>query len=633
MLLIEPINMASVSNLISAVNLYLSNPSNNAFFITGKWGIGKTHYLKNHLFDAMNKVKTTTNEQKTFFPVYISLFGVQNLDDLEKKVFLSAFPALRSDNIKSVKPLLKTFTRAAFSFMKLGNPDEYLKDLCSDYDERKYNDVVFCFDDIERRGTQLSLTEFSGLVNNLADTNGLKVILMADDTKLKSEDQNEFSAIKEKIIGVQVDYELDFNWVFNDIVEQHAIDESYNDFLLNFKDTIETFLNKEDYNLRYLTHWISYFRHVFYSVQKYIQENQTKEPVVCSSLREHWRDFVCFTFAVSIELRKHKLSNKNTEGLDSTWPILIMDAIKIGHDIPKTYSEEFLEKYFSDTNFKFYKTLYNHFTGGGSFDIDKFKKEFISINNIKADNTDVTSNFERLYFDGINNLSEEKYIALTREVLTDAYKGKYLVDSYPVVFYLAVRFNNPLKLNLGTLLKRLQNGINISLKENYKDKEPPTSWSLDKRPFSSKNVAPFQDEYDQLFNYLKFSCDNFHAEKSKQSIVQIKALIFHDPKRLRESFDSEQYRELYLLNPLFNMIPFTTFIRHFKKYNNGQLNAFVNFLRKRYKEKRLITNLELEKDFFIKLNRSLEAPTGNKFIKRHLYDKLRALIAETFESI
>ena len=45
----------------------------NSILINGKWGIGKTYYIKNEFFQYKN-------------PIYISLFGINNFRDFKHQI-------------------------------------------------------------------------------------------------------------------------------------------------------------------------------------------------------------------------------------------------------------------------------------------------------------------------------------------------------------------------------------------------------------------------------------------------------------------------------------------------------------------------------------------------------------------
>ena len=59
--------------------------------ITGAWGSGKTYYVSNILEDKLK------SESK--FPIKISLFGLSNLDDLEKRITKIFLQEYSEDNL------------------------------------------------------------------------------------------------------------------------------------------------------------------------------------------------------------------------------------------------------------------------------------------------------------------------------------------------------------------------------------------------------------------------------------------------------------------------------------------------------------------------------------------------------
>ena len=74
----------SKQKLISELEEYINLPKcDGAFYIDGKWGSGKTHFIKNFLKEMGNSYK----DRLVPFSTYVSLFGVSDISILEKQVF------------------------------------------------------------------------------------------------------------------------------------------------------------------------------------------------------------------------------------------------------------------------------------------------------------------------------------------------------------------------------------------------------------------------------------------------------------------------------------------------------------------------------------------------------------------
>jgi hypothetical protein len=136
-----------------------------AVLINGPWGSGKTFYLKSTLFplierlpcptnsDVINDIETDKNK-KFYKPVYISLYGLTDINHLQNKIFIEINPFWKSktgDLLAKggkliISPLLKKFTGVSLDDATL---IEGLQDM------RKTKSYVFCFDDLERLDNKL----------------------------------------------------------------------------------------------------------------------------------------------------------------------------------------------------------------------------------------------------------------------------------------------------------------------------------------------------------------------------------------------------------------------------------------------------------------------------------------------
>ena len=70
--------------------------NNGAILVTGAWGCGKTYLLR--------QIADQLNEDKTFLVVVVSLFGIETIEELDKKVKQSVFAAitpLKADSTQS----------------------------------------------------------------------------------------------------------------------------------------------------------------------------------------------------------------------------------------------------------------------------------------------------------------------------------------------------------------------------------------------------------------------------------------------------------------------------------------------------------------------------------------------------
>lgn len=173
--------------IVDAVISYVCDENAKyAILIDGAWGSGKTYLYENYLVDAIDSVEVGKNERKK--NVYISLYGISNIDSLAKQLITNYLIYVKENGNKLVKKGLKPLAgiigvaSSAFSF-SIG---PISTDLSSVFEKIEgsidVKDMVICFDDLER--CTIPINEFFGFVNNLIEHCNCKVIILADEKNI-----------------------------------------------------------------------------------------------------------------------------------------------------------------------------------------------------------------------------------------------------------------------------------------------------------------------------------------------------------------------------------------------------------------------------------------------------------------
>lgn len=234
-----------------------------ATLLTGKWGCGKTYFIKEYIKKYNDKF------------LYISLFGLKTIDDINDAIFGAIYPKLTSDKAKIAIGLLKSVTKIGFQFNleELSIKDKIIDFLTKD----KY---IFVFDDLER--SFVSYDEILGFINNLTENNSIKVILVANIDEIQEDSKRIFDKFKEKVINrtfiVQNNdrdfwefyYEKypmlkDFSDEIKDVFQKYSDNnfrlliqatDDYLDFIENFKDT--KFFKNDEFKKMLIKHFFSF---------------------------------------------------------------------------------------------------------------------------------------------------------------------------------------------------------------------------------------------------------------------------------------------------------------------------------------------------------------------------------------
>lgn len=176
--------------------------------INGSWGIGKTYEIK--------KVMETIDKK-----VYISLFGMQNLESLYSELVFQSIGLNRTCKfVQAIKQLDLPY--GINKIASLATPKNILNHLII---KNKLVDHFIFFDDLERIGSNFPFDEFMGMVESIRLSN-IKVILIANIDELAAENNNTFNKYSEKII----DKEYLIDKVSDELMKEQ---EKYNQDLIN----------------------------------------------------------------------------------------------------------------------------------------------------------------------------------------------------------------------------------------------------------------------------------------------------------------------------------------------------------------------------------------------------------------
>ena len=185
-------------DFLESINSFLKTETSGALMISGAWGSGKTYYIDHTLQEALL--------QKEKYPIKISLFGLSNLDDFERRITELYLQTYGEEQLMPIAEKdKKVFSRLANYFSKIrlsrGTPsiqsvadmvpfvgqfvdvsriiDAYTA-LCT---KRLPKDsIVLILDDLERAVVTIEPHLLLGIINDLVETKKYKVIVIANDS-------------------------------------------------------------------------------------------------------------------------------------------------------------------------------------------------------------------------------------------------------------------------------------------------------------------------------------------------------------------------------------------------------------------------------------------------------------------
>lgn len=266
-------------NLQNEILNYIdSNENNGALLVTGNWGCGKSHMIR--------EISSEVNKGNETIIVSVSLFGIDSVEGLNKKVKESVLHTCFDNNgndgfsgkIATWKEKGKNLTAAlgeiipvfkgvhaalSLNIYDFMNIECTVK--CFHNGEMVSKKLVLVFDDFER--CQMDGVDLLGIINDFAENRKIKTIVVADESKVQDPQYAEF---KEKVIARTVKLASDYKQiiiamidVYNETATGYAVFLKCNSGILT-----QVFTESCRENLRVFKAYIMDFERVYASWKK-----------------------------------------------------------------------------------------------------------------------------------------------------------------------------------------------------------------------------------------------------------------------------------------------------------------------------------------------------------------------------
>ncbi len=172
-------------------NYLINDKTKSAIMLIGGWGTGKSFYIQNVL-------KPCLEEKQKDCCIIVSLYGLSDLKDISKAIYLeertkrlrakiSKCKILRkAEHQEGAKIVGKTIVKGITSFFNvdLTSSEEDLQRL---YESLDLSGKLIVLEDLER--TDIAIKDVLGYVNNLVEQDGVKVLLVANEKELLKSEQ------------------------------------------------------------------------------------------------------------------------------------------------------------------------------------------------------------------------------------------------------------------------------------------------------------------------------------------------------------------------------------------------------------------------------------------------------------
>ena len=558
-----------MDNLLESILDYVrSDYTDYAIMINGEWGSGKTYFWNNQIKQKIESLKLNGRKYKT---IYMSLYGISNLEEISKKIFIET-TQLMDKNLKkymnshektNIPEYAKTGLDMANFFGVSSNGDKI------DYEEFfSTNDKVLCFDDLER--ANVDVIDILGYINNFVEHDHIKTIIICNEkelaTKMKSENlemktfiatylldkqgelnskeipmvekikdrietvferANDYERIKEKLIGETFEYAPKFDYIINGILMRYESNKPLIKFLReNTGIIMATFKRSGTRNLRILKQALNDFKKIYEMIDKFYP-NTNK--VVMQTI-------LIFTIAVSFEIKAGKITKekfKNIQNNEEYKSILVSSRVLM--DNRQFYIKEFDSNYYYNfkADYKFFKFI-EYYVRTRIFDMKIFKEDMEKAELTTSGENNIPA-YKRILVEEYWKIPDDKFFDMIYDALEEVKAGNIeLIEIAKLyVYYVYFSKNNLIGYTRETLKDIFIAGMNLSSTHsryfpNVKDELEKISmyqaYSEDveevMETFHNLNNKLLEKEYeikaDEIFKCIPMKMEQFYERFDKE---------------------------------------------------------------------------------------------------------------------
>ena len=554
-----------MDDLVESILDYVkSDYTDYAVMINGEWGSGKTYFWNNKIRNKINSMQVNGKKLTT---IYMSLYGISNLEEISKKIFIET-TQLMDKNLR--KYMNSTGQTAIPEYAKTGLDMANLFGVTQNGDRVNYadffstDDKVLCFDDLER--ANVDVIDILGYINNFVEHDHIKTIIICNEkelsTKLKSSNlemktfiatylldkenklttndvpmaekinttmdavfdkANDYERIKEKLIGETFEYQPEFTYIINGILMRY---ERYPDLIRFLRGNtaliISTFEKSGTRNLRILKHALADFKRIFEITMK--SYPNTNNRVLQAML--------IFTIAVSFERKAGKITKDKLENImDNDEYKSIVVSSKVFMDNRQLYIKEFDNNYYYNfkAEYRFFKFI-EVFVRTRIMDMKTFKRDMEDVE--RTEDVFNIPGYKRLLNDEYWKISDAEFPKVIDDVLDTVKKGKISILNITKLYAYFMYFIKKKLIDYDeeTIKSIFISGMNIASLESDYCKNPEEE--LGELDSNNYDLQPIIDRFYELNTQLK---EKMYQTKSEEIFrnIPMKMEIFY------ERFDKE----------------------------------------------------------------------------------------------
>ena len=556
-----------MEELVESILDYIrSDYTDYAVMINGEWGSGKTHFWNNKV---RKKIESMQLNGRRYTTIYMSLYGISNLEEISKKIFIETTQLMNKNLRKfmnnsgqtTIPEYAKTGIDMANFFGVTQNGDKI------DYSEFfSTDDKVLCFDDLER--ANVDVIDILGYINNFVEHDHIKTIIICNEkelsTKLKSSNlemktfiatylldkqnelnkadkpmvekirdkieyvfdkANDYERIKEKLIGETFEYAPKFDYIINGILMRYESNPDLIRFLReNTGLIISTFNKSGTRNLRILKHALNDFKKIYEMVSKSYPNTSNRV----------MQTMLIFTIAVSFEIKAGKITKDkfvNIKDNEEYKSILVSSRILM--DNRQFYIKEFDNNYYYNfkSEYRFFKFI-EYYVRTRIFDMKLFKENMETIRN--TIDTENLPAYKRLLTEEYWKIPDDQFSNVIEEVYSNVKEGKLqLIDTVKIFAYFSYFSRKGLiQYDLKTLKNTFFTGMNLaSLKSEYCPNP--------KEELGKIAIEELQEDMDEILKHFNTLNEQLLDKMYKEKAEEIMKCIPMKMEQFYEKFDKK----------------------------------------------------------------------------------------------
>ena len=584
--------------LESVLDYVRSDYTDYAIMINGEWGSGKTYFWNNRI---KRKIESLTLNGRRYKTIYMSLYGISNLEEISKKIFIETTQLMDKDLRKymqtheqeGIPEYAKTSIDMA-NFFGLSKSGEKM-----DYDEFfAVTDKVLCFDDLER--ANVDVIDILGYINNFVEHDHMKTIIICNEkelaTKMKSENlemktfiatylldkqgelnnndlpmvekikdriekvferTNDYERIKEKLIGETFEYAPKFDYIINGILMRY---ESYPSFLKFLRENssyiMATFKRSGTRNLRILKQALNDFKKIYEMTEK-LYPNTNK--LVMQTM-------LIFTIAASFEIKAGKITKekfKNIEDNEEYKSILVSSRVLM--DNRQFYIKEFDSNYYYNfkAEYRFFKFI-EYYIRTRIFDMKLFKKDMEEAELSSGGEKEMPA-YKKILVEEYWKIPDEKFFDVIYEALEDVKKGRLQLIEIAKLFVYYIYFynNNLISYDLKTLKEDFITGMNLAV--THSRYFPNVREELEKisiynnssddindvvSSFNQLNDELLEKEYEikaeEIFKNIPMKMEQFY-ERFDNECMDVPIFKYYDPYQILQRISCATNEDIVII--------------------------------------------------------------------------------------